>query len=99
MKNNIAVVGSIDSILAFKAVGFDVFGLVDSHLFGLGLNRRLNNLGLDHALTLILQAIDKLGNRNTAVSDGVVKILGAVKAKALADSSNNLLLLCLGTAF
>lgn len=27
MKNNIAVVGSIDSILAFKTVGFDVFGV------------------------------------------------------------------------
>jgi V/A-type H+-transporting ATPase subunit F len=29
MKENIAVVGSIDSILIFKSVGFDVFG-VDS---------------------------------------------------------------------
>lgn len=29
MKDNIAVVGSIDSILIFKSVGFDVFG-VDS---------------------------------------------------------------------
>ena len=29
MKNNIAVVGSIDSILAFKTVGFDVFGVTN----------------------------------------------------------------------
>jgi V/A-type H+-transporting ATPase subunit F len=29
VKNNIAVVGSIDSILAFKTVGFDVFGVTN----------------------------------------------------------------------
>ena len=29
MKNNIAVIGSIDSILAFKTVGFDVFGVTN----------------------------------------------------------------------
>ena len=27
MKNNFAVVGSVDSILAFKTVGFDVYGV------------------------------------------------------------------------
>lgn len=55
MKNNIAVVGSIDSILAFKTVGFDVFGVNNEE------NTRhvLNKLLTEYKLILITDTFAK----------------------------------------
>ena len=55
MKNNIAVVGSIDSILAFKTVGFDVFGVNNEETT----RNVLNKLLTQYKLILITDAYAK----------------------------------------
>jgi len=40
-KESIAVIGSIDSILAFKALGCEVYGVEDEHTTRLSLNKAI----------------------------------------------------------